>query len=980
MLDWQLPVALLAYLALRPGWHSRESLAVLLRPDAGSRDGRAYLRGVIHRMRDAPGPLEGLLIEDTRLRFDTPTDAAEFELAVRQGQWQLAVQLQHEPLLSQVGSSGAPGLDDWFFEERQRLRKRLGSALMAWITERQGEGRDAAELMQRLGEHDAQDEEAVQFLLEKARTPLERYEAAAAFRTLQRRLVTELGQKPLARTFQLHDALQAKVQAAPPPPAPAAAPERKAVGTPKDDAPAAVQPVAAPGLAPLGRTAELARIGSLLDRGEARLLTIAGLGGIGKTCLARAVHARLLGQDAACAWVDLRPVDTLHALLDTIAAGVGMPARDGSVQEQLAYWFAGRRMVVFLDNFEQLLTHAGALAGLLRGAPGLRFVVTSREPLRLPEEHAVVLQGLDCRGPQSPAFQLFALHAERLGHSLASAEQGPVAELVEYLEGLPLAIELATNWITLLPAPSILAELRADPGFVDSAAAPSGRSLRSVFHATWQQLEPAEQDALAALSTVQGTMDLEAARAIAQADAAVFLRLAHKSLLQRLDGRFNLHPLVREFARKLARSEVTGQAEARHAAHFLAEIARPPAMRSGEFVPERVAGLLPKTEDIAKAWRHAADHGRWDLVAAAMSNLGMYLMMTSRLEDSARLAAYARASLAPGHPLQAPLSAMQALAAFRLGRIDEAEEVASAALAHGPAGVPAVLLNIVMARVNRGREQGVVHAERAFSDAASEDMDMRMWATDELVQCLCAVGRDEQALPILAANLPLTRENNAIFYEGRTLALLGAVRTALGDWREGLARLHAALAIFQRMKDQYLIGLCQRGLSLAHARAGDTASQAAAAQAALQAFEAGGFPFERAEGLLLLGKALQAAGDDARAADALGEAMLLAVQRGQASVLVRSIAKLAGAHGKLARHQRLAVLAFAGRQPDLRWQDTASLRARLDSLRPSAEELETARAASAEWDLAYVCGLLLPGWSASPAALLEQRTRRGRVQ
>src|SRR5690606_3644574 len=109
-----------------------------------------------------------------------------------------------------------------------------------------------------------------------------------------------------------------------------------------------------------------------------------------------------------------------------------------------------------------LAQHAGVLEELMRAAPRTRLVVTSREALRLGQEYLYALAGLRWQGEDAPAARLFELHAQRMGHAVGSEERAHVAELVAYLEGLPLAIELAAHWLALLPVRKILAELRQD--------------------------------------------------------------------------------------------------------------------------------------------------------------------------------------------------------------------------------------------------------------------------------------------------------------------------------------------------------------------------------------------------------------------------------------------------------------------------------------------------------------------------------------
>ena len=956
-LEWQVPVALLAYLALRPGWHSRESLAQVLRPEANTQTARAYLWRLIHRMREVLPPLEGLQIEDSRLRFEGPSDVGQFEQAVEQGQWPLAVQLQGQPLLHNTGSTGLAGLDDWFYEERLRLRQRLGTALMAWIAQQQQEGRDSAELMQRLGEHDALDENAAQFLLERAKTPLERHAAASTFQTLQRRMAAELGLKPLAKTLQLYQGLHDGVSFATAPAQTSAAAPAFLPATPLARLPEAAE------AAPLGREAELAALGELLAREQVRLITIYGFGGVGKTSLARALHAQLRRSGTSCAWVDLLAVDTLHAMLDAIASQVGMSARDGSVHDQLAHWLAARRIVVFLDNFEQLVAHAGVLAGLLQAAPGARFVVTSREALRLGEEYSFALAGLGFQGPQSPAARLFALHAQRMGHTLARADHQPIAELVEYLEGLPLAIELAANWITLLPASSILAELRADPAFIDSAEVPSGRSMRAVFNAAWRRLDAHEQDALASLSTVLGAMDLETARAIAQADAPVFLRLVGKSLLQRSpQGLFRLHPLVREFAKAQTPAVMLAAAGLRHAEHFLGRLAQPPALRTGQYMPQRIAHLLPQAEDIAKAWRFAADTGRQDLLEAGVTNLAGLLFSAYRYEEAAELARHAAAGPRGNQALAGVLAAMHALAAFRLGRMAEAEAVAKGALELRPSENTQARLNVCLARIYwfRGQyEPALAYGQRAYDAASEGDVYVRMMAAEELAKCHYSLGQLDRADALLSTNLALSRQHDAKHVEGRSLCLLGIIKDAAGFSEEALSFLDSSLQIFRSMNDHYQMAYVLRGMSYSYFKVGRLDRQMDTAQAALDTFKAAGHHHEIGESLFALVFAHDAAGRHPQALAACREALKLCLQANNMPAALRCVAALGAFAAVVSRPWGLGVMGFAAQHPSWRKPDESVLKLRLAALGVSAAEWAQTLGHSRGWTFEYVCGRLL---------------------
>lgn len=980
-LDWQLPSAVLAYLALRPGWHSRDQLAELLRPDAGKTVARAYVRRLLHRLRQKFPSLQDLAIEEDRVAWLGGADVRDFDLALHQQEWERAVSLHRAQLLQGAGRSGSADLDDWFDEERLRLVQRTSGAMVALIQERQVQGEDCTAWFQRLYELDPASEDSIQFMLSLARTPGERHAAATAYQALHRRLADEAGQSPATGTVQAF----LRSQAAPGPSATAPALSAKLPNPVSHlDLPEGLPDTEAP--IPLGRERPLRELEALLRRPEVRLLTICGFGGVGKTVLARALHQRLdRNGSTPVAWVELAGADSAHGMLALIARGVGMQMQDGLIEDQLARWLGSRRLTLLLDNFEQLGGHVPVLQKLLARAAGLRIVLTSRDMLRIPEEHAFELSGLDCLGPDSAAARLFACRAQRLGVALDLKHASTIARLVEYLHGLPLGIELAAQWVLVMPADAILAELQANPVFIDAGEAgdAGARTIQSVFYAAWTRLTPDERQALVAVSTIRGPMDLDAAQKVSQAQPGVFLRLASRSLLRRMpDENLVIHPLVRELALHNGSPEQLHDANERHCHHFLATLAQPPALRFGQYMPARMASLLPKAEDIVRAWQWAADHGQWDLAAAAMPNLAGFTVMGSRFEEAGELARYALERIDPKHPLAGHLFAMQALSAFRLGRIAEAAGAADAAMRYDPQGPARSALHLVFARLHRFTEAGPQHALRALQAVAPGDEDMRMWVYDELGFGYWSIDEPAEAERWVQANLELSRRQNALFYEARALAQLGFVRERQGRAAESIPLLESALTTFIRMGDLYQCALCQRMLSHAHGACGDIARQRDAAQASFDTFQAGGYEWELADAHIVLARAFQAVG---QATDALRHSraaltQALAVQQTRQALL--AIAAFGWLIAGQSLERGLALLAFVGSRADLRRPDAKWIRSRLADLDGSPELRAQAAAQAEQSTFERMCGIVLatpawPGGDSDTAVAIRTLNRRG---
>jgi DNA-binding SARP family transcriptional activator/tetratricopeptide (TPR) repeat protein len=953
------PAALIAYVATQPGWVSRESIADILRPEANAHTARAYLRRLLHRTRELFPAMKSFVVEDTRICWTGDCDVRAFEHALDRADWTGAIALQQEAYLAGLEATGLPLLDEWFAGCRVRLWRRLSVALMAAITAARNEpGADRADLMRRLAELDPMDENAVQFLLANARSQLEQHTAMAAFQTLGRLFATQLGKRPSAETAAIHEQLAGRgattalQEASPQVEVEARLPSTLVTTSPELP----------------GREMEVRDIERSLANAECRLVTISGFGGAGKTRLARTVYERFVCDAAVpSAWIDLLSVDSAHGLRIAIAAALNMPPQHGPLEDQLVEWLRARRYVLFLDNFEQLLEHRDFLSTLLQACPGLRFVVTSREPLKLPEEQVLTLAGLDVEGVDSAAVRLFEVLAARLGHPIAAGDRSHVAELVAYLDGLPLAIELAASWLPLFPVRLILDELRKDPLFIDAAASTESlarRSMTSVFEATWKRLSSGEQDMLTAISTVVGPMSIEMGRSIAGATAPALASLINKSLLQRVSATsFRLHPLLRELIKAHAREVVLVDARQRHASYFLGRVAAPPALKPGQFQPERIDELKACIDDLSHAWRFAVDTGSHDLVARALPNLDQFIFIASRFEDAVELSAYALRAGAQG-AIAHRLASWNALSSIRLGRMQEAEQQIRATLDLKPAATVFAWLNVGLARIYwfKGRyDTALSYANLALQSVKVDDVFLRMVVIEELAQCHYALGELSTAQAYLEENLELATRHHARHIEGRSLQQLGVVNTAADRPQEAVKLLEASIEVFREMDDAYQIATSQRAMSYSCYRLRDAAGQMFAARSALETFRAGGYQHEVGESLFAVTTALDAAGDHL-------QAMLLsrdALERCQQVNNIPAAMRCVGALGVFAisllrqRELGVAVLEFALSQPEFRRTDRVIFERRLSGLNVSEAERLQARRRAKDWTFSGVCELLL---------------------
>ncbi|MEM7245664.1 MAG: tetratricopeptide repeat protein [Acidobacteriota bacterium] len=293
----------------------------------------------------------------------------------------------------------------------------------------------------------------------------------------------------------------------------------------------------------IGREGELAELRRRHDGGD-RLITLLGPPGVGKTRLALQHAMAPDGDWPGGAWFcDLAEANGLEDIERAVASTFEVPLGASPV-DQLGHAIHARgRCLVILDNFEQVVEHAPATVGAwLERADAARFVVTSRELLRLPEECPLSLEPLsaDAEGPE-----LFAARARALqpGFDLTDQNRATLQELTRLLDGLPLAIELAAGRSRVLSPGQLLSRMKDRFRLLSGARGSRERqaTLRAAIDWSWQALEPWEMTALAQSSVFEGGFTLDAAEAVldlSDHDRApdvpeVIQALVDKSLLQR---------------------------------------------------------------------------------------------------------------------------------------------------------------------------------------------------------------------------------------------------------------------------------------------------------------------------------------------------------------------------------------------------------------------------------------------------------------
>jgi len=354
----------------------------------------------------------------------------------------------------------------------------------------------------------------------------------------------------------------------------------------------------------VGREHELAEVCGLLE--DARLLTLTGPGGTGKTRLGLQAAAEVAERYAdGIFWVPLAPLRDPELVL--VTAGEVLGAREG-----LGEYLADKSLLLLFDNFEHVVEAAPGLSELLASCPNVHLLVTSRELLRVPGEQAYPVPPLE---PED-GTELFVARARAALPSFVAGDAVP--KLCARLENLPLALELAAARVRVLSPEQLVERLsqRLDLLRAGRGVDPRQQTLRATIGWSYELLNEDEQRLFARLAVFAGGCTLESAEAVCDADLDTLASLVDKSLVRvREVGRFWMLETIREYAAE--RLEDAGEAEMlrrSHAEHFLAlgEEAEPNTRHL--YSDETIERLEQEHDNLRAALDHLADLGENELV------------------------------------------------------------------------------------------------------------------------------------------------------------------------------------------------------------------------------------------------------------------------------------------------------------------------------------------------------------------------------
>jgi DNA-binding SARP family transcriptional activator/predicted ATPase len=667
--------ALLLYLALENGRpHRRETLAGLFWGEQSQELAFNNLRKTLYRLRQTLQQAGGqettlLLITAKEVQWNPAVslrlDVAEFKTLTDKSRnhahrrvescrlcrnWlDSAVSLYRGHFLENFSAGDSLTFEEWASVYRESLRVEALAALVRLIHfhDSFGEMEQAATYAHRLAALEPWHELAHRTLMRAYNRQGRRAAALAQYGRLQQLLAGELGIAPDEETTHLYRQIKAGQ--------PELTPLFQQTGF-----------LPRPMTTFIGREEELVALTGYLGDPATRLLTLAGPGGAGKTRLAIQAARQVSHDFPDGAWfIPLEKLDEEGGAGPGEAVGRPENNLAAAIADSLSIRFSGSQepktqllnalkacaCLLILDNFETVMPAAGLVLEILQNTTQVVFLVTSREPLQFLAERLYRLAGLPVppeAAENAAAFdsvRLFQERAERVaGRPLPAKTVPQIAAICRFLEGIPLAIELAACWIPRLAPAEILTRLQEQYealAFTMRDIPARHRTMQAVFDGSWRLLTAGQQTALAQASLFHGGFSGEAAQQIIAAPWPDVVALADKSLL-RADpaGRYMLHELLRQFAATRLQESGAGKAAGegaaaanRHSHYYLAYLEERAAALWGEAPQHTLQELRREWDNIRAAWQGAVARRLFEPLAQSLNGLVTYYARTGLFHE-----------------------------------------------------------------------------------------------------------------------------------------------------------------------------------------------------------------------------------------------------------------------------------------------------------------------------------------------------------
>lgn len=627
---------LCAYLAVHGTWIRRDQLLALFWPEMREPKARQNLRSLLYKTKKEAFA-ETLEYNDSQVRFEAQTDVKAFQEAISKADWLNATKLYKGEFLRTYKGRESVVFEEWLLQAQDDYFSSWRNAVI-YATQKLIEQNNAAEavsLLKKILTRNPLDEDAVQLCMKAQLQAKQPSSAKQTFQSFKKQLLEDLDLEPLPKTIELAQSLQ--VEKDKPVKQQKIQPIKQQLGN-QATLPEALTPF-------VGRTLELLELSNLLAEPQHRLITLLGPGGMGKSRLSlRLLEEQQEAFADGVTFVSLAPLTSAADIPMAIATAVHLSIEsDSSVREQVINFLYSKDILLVLDNYEHLIDGASFVETLLTSCLKLKIICTSRVILGLPGELIYDLVGLSLPSKSTDqleafdAVQLFLRNARRVkpDFRLENKDKSVIVELVYYLQGMPLAIELAANWVRLFPVSELLQALKQDINLLEvtgQQVSEKHQSMRKVFAYSWKLLSEEQKRVLAELSIFRGGFNRDAALSVAKASVRVLISLVNKSLIRTTpSGRFSILEVIRQYAAEYIKNQdLVSKA---HSSYYLKALAESIEGIRGDDPNASFRQLDLDFENIRIAWQYAVKIEAFELLVDGIEALQRFADASGRFEE-----------------------------------------------------------------------------------------------------------------------------------------------------------------------------------------------------------------------------------------------------------------------------------------------------------------------------------------------------------
>jgi len=600
----------------------------------------------------------------------------------------------------------------------------------------------------------------------------------------------------------------------------------------------------------IGRKVEIFRINKMIHEKDCRLVSLVGLGGSGKTRIA--LETANLIQSSFMDGVYFLPCEDcpgkdflISAIGKAINFHIDYLTSRLDPETQLLDYLRKRHLLLILDGFETLVSEVEFISKLLERVPGLKVLITSRQALDLRGEWIFELSGLPILSDQDQtplkqidAIRLFCERAKQSNQDFYPTDRDYqwIADICRIVEGMPLGIELAAAWTSLIPVGDIKREVEKNLDFLmsDLRDLPERHhSIRAVFNGSWNLLNDDQKEDLCKISIFKGDFDRQAALEVSGLNLDGLSSLVTKSLLlSDHKGRFCMHNLIRQFAfeKFVQHGSVSNEITERYSQYYIRLLTQQEVDLLGLKMLEARDEIRKEYHHVHAAIKWACCHWEMESVQKALNTYNLFFAVHGWHEGVVtfnNLADHTKMQLGKSESLVEPMESIivmcrshQAFLLSNLGRIDESDQISKRCVnffqkLRYEGELSECLHNLGVNASFRGEyEDAKALLEEAIRIGRA--CDHKIWPTYLLWlgHVYFLLGEYEQGMFTLQKCRDLFQQKGTLWGIAFAVSKMGLAADGLKNHDKALQYHQKALEVFKRIENQVGIGYSLSRMSM----------------------------------------------------------------------------------------------------------------------------------------------------------------------